>query len=92
MVELAENCHVLVVDDEESVVTVVTDILSSTGYSILPAYSGEEALDIFTTNKVDLVITDIRMGGMDGFELMKRLKLVDPSIHVIVMTLSLIHI
>ena len=86
MVELAENCHVLVVDDEESVVTVVTDILSSTGYSILPAYSGGEALDIFTTNKVDLVITDIRMGGMDGFELMKRLKLVDPSIHVIVMT------
>ncbi len=86
MAQRTTKGHILVVDDEETIVTVVTDILLNEGYTVLPAYSGEEALDIFATNKVDLVLTDICMGGMDGFELMKRLQLVDSTINTIVMT------
>lgn len=82
----ADKGHVLIVDDEDTIVTVVSDILSSAGYTTLAASSGEEALDVYVVNKVDLVITDIRMGGMDGFELIKQLKLVDESLSIIVMT------
>ena len=86
MVELAGKGHVLVVDDDETIVTIVEEILGGAGYETLPAYDGEQALDIFATNKVDLVITDICMDGMDGFELIKRIKLVDSTTNIIVMT------
>jgi len=86
MTTVSDKGHVLVVDDEETVVVVVCGILEEAGYTTLQASSGEEALDIFSVSKVDMVITDIRMGGMDGFELMKRLKLIDKHLNVIVMT------
>jgi len=86
MATVSDKGHVLVVDDEETVVIVVCGILEEAGYTTLQAGSGEEALDIFAINKVDMVITDVRMGGMDGFELMKRLKLIDKHLNVIVMT------
>ena len=86
MTVLTEKGHVLVVDDDETIVTIVCDVLNRAGYATLPASSGEEALDTYALNKVDLVITDIRMDGMDGFQLMQRLKLVDNTVNVIVMT------
>ena len=86
MVDITGKGHVLVVDDDETIVVIVEQMLSTAGYEVLPAYSGEQALDIFATNKVDLVITDICMDGMDGFELMKRIQLVDSTTNIIVMT------
>lgn len=76
----------MVVDDEETIVTVVRGILEADGYTTVAALSAEVALEIFTINKVDMVITDIRMGGMDGFELMRRLKMLDENLNVIVLT------
>jgi len=86
MVELTGKGHVLVVDDDETIVAIVEKILGEAGYETLPAYDGEQALDIFATNKVDLVVTDICMDGMDGFELIKRIRLVDSTTNIIVMT------
>lgn len=83
---LSEKGQVLVVDDEEAIVTIICDVLERAGYSTLTACSGEKALDVYTENQVDLVITDIRMGGMDGFELMRRLKLIDKDLNIMVMT------
>lgn len=86
MIDVKSKGQILVVDDEDTIITVVTSILVDAGYTVLPAYSGEEALEVFSTNQVDVVVTDIRMGGMDGFELMKQLHLVDDNLNVIVMT------
>ena len=86
MARALDKGHILVVDDEETIVTVITDILTQAGYNALGALSGEEALDIYSVSPVDVVLTDIRMGGMDGFELMRHLKLMDKDLNIIVMT------
>jgi len=78
--------RVLVVDDDEGIVAIVEVILGQAGYKTIPAHSGEAALEIYASNEIDLVITDICMDGMDGFELMRRLKLLDCTLNVIVMT------
>lgn len=83
---MSSKGHVLVVDDEETIVTVVRGVLEQSGYTTVAALSAEVALEIFAINRVDMVITDIRMGGMDGFELMRRLKLLDKNLNVIVLT------
>lgn len=86
MAKLSDKGHILVVDDEETIVTIVTDVLEQAGYTTVGAESGESALDIYAVNTVDVVITDIRMGGMDGFELIRHLKLMNQDLHIIVMT------
>jgi len=84
MARALDKGHILVVDDEETIVTVITDILTQAGYNALGALSGEEALDMYSVSPVDVVLTDIRMGGMDGFELMRHLKLMDKDLNIIV--------
>ncbi len=86
MALLSEKGHILVVDDEESIVTVVSDVLQQNGYNVLTANGGEDALEVYSVNPVDVVLTDVRMGGMDGFELMRHLKLLDKDLNIIVMT------
>jgi len=86
MTELGTQGHILIVDDDESILEIVSAILSEADFQVLTAGSGEEALDIFATNKVDVLVTDICMNGMDGFELMSRVRLVDSTVNMIVMT------
>ena len=87
MTAMSNRGHVLVVDDEETVVTLVCSLLAEAGYTTVTANSGEEALEIFKiNNNIDMAITDVQMGGMDGFELMKQLKLIDKNLNIIVMT------
>ena len=75
---------VLVVDDEE----VIRDffIRTLTGYKVLTASSGEEALNIIKNDKPDLVLLDIKMPGIDGIETLKRIKEIDRSIVVIMLS------
>ena len=77
---------ILVVDDDMSIRTVVGEILSDEGYDVTLAASGEEALETFRKGGYGVVLTDIRMGGMNGVELLKAIKQVDPLAHVIIMT------
>ena len=86
MSDLTPKGHILIVDDDEAIVSIASNVLLQAGYVTLPAYSGEQAMEVYATNKVDVVLTDVRMDGMDGFELTKRLKLVDQSLNIIVMT------
>jgi len=58
-----ENMHLLVVDDEETLRSVVSQVLSADGFEVAVAASGEEALEVFRESSHPLVITDIRMGG-----------------------------
>ena len=81
-----DNAVILVVDDEDMVRAPLVRNLASAGYEVREACSADEALQVLSTASVDLVITDIRMPGMDGIELLRRAKATSPDLEVIVMT------
>ena len=70
---LPSDINILVVDDEEDVVEVVSHFLAQEGYQVQQAYDGEEALEQ-ATPETDLVILDIMLPGLDGYEVCKRLR------------------
>ena len=78
--------RVLIVDDEKSMCQFLSIMLRKEGYQITTVASGAKALEQFKSAKFDLVITDIRMSGMDGIELLAELKKIDQTIPVIIMT------
>ena len=63
---------ILVVDDEEMMIKLITKVLSEK-YEVLTASSGEEAIKIFEESKPDLILSDLLMPGMSGFEMHERL-------------------
>lgn len=77
---------ILIVDDEKNYPPILSAVLEDAGFETLTAYSGREALEILEDSDVDLVLTDMKMPGMDGIELLERIKQKDPEIPVIVMT------
>jgi DNA-binding response OmpR family regulator len=77
---------VLVVDDEPEAVELLVEFLSSKGYEILTATSGEEALRRVKEDRPHLVLLDIRMPKMSGLEVLKRIREIDPEMGVIMVT------
>lgn len=77
---------ILIVDDEKHYPMILAEVLQEEGYACFTASSGVEALDIFENEFVDLVLTDVKMPGMDGIELLSRIKEINPDAPVIVMT------
>ena len=65
---------ILVVDDEEGARELFNTILSDEGYHVTLAVSGEDALDRLKTDAFDLVVTDIKMPGMDGLQLLQEIR------------------
>jgi len=66
--------HILVVDDEVNIAATLALILQSRGYSVAVAHSGEQALDLAATQPPDMLISDVVLPGIDGFELAIKLK------------------
>jgi CheY-like chemotaxis protein len=66
--------HILVIDDEPTWLKITSHILRSRGYDVLTAGSGTEALKALTNFKPDLIFSDVRMPGMNGFDLVDNLK------------------
>jgi len=77
---------VLVVEDEELMRTILRNLLENEGYQVFTADSAENALEIFTATEIDLTLTDIRMAGMDGLDLLDQIKTIDTEALVIMMT------
>src|ERR671933_494302 len=77
---------ILVVDDEKSQREILEMILSAEGYDVTPAASGEAALKLARERRYDLVLTDLKMTGIDGIELLQKLLGQDSSIIVILLT------
>jgi len=69
-----ENVSVLIVDDNQENLKVISNFLKEKDYKIALANSGENALKVLESNKIDLVLLDIMMPGMDGFEVCKVIK------------------
>lgn len=78
--------HILVVDDDAGFRGLILDILSEEGYKLIEAGTAEEALEILAKQKIDLILSDQRMPGMDGLEMARRVKAVSPSPAIILMT------
>ena len=77
---------VLVVDDEKNYLVVLEDLLEDEGYKVLTASSGAEALELIAQAPVDTVLSDIKMPGISGIELLDRISALDPDLPVILMT------
>ncbi|HEY5871314.1 MAG TPA: sigma-54 dependent transcriptional regulator [Candidatus Tectomicrobia bacterium] len=77
---------VLVVDDEVGMVTLLRNYLSREGYEIHTAPSGETALQFLEEQDYDVVLTDLRMGGMDGLALVREIHATRPETQVVLMT------
>ena len=77
---------VLVVDDEPNYLVVLSEILEEEGHQVFTAQNGEAAIRIIKESDLDLVITDMRMPGMDGIALLKATKEYNPFLPVIMVT------
>jgi two-component system NtrC family response regulator len=77
---------ILIIDDDESLRRVLEYNLAQEGYAVLTAASGEQGLDHLRKEGADLVVTDVRMAGMDGLRVMEEVRKLDPSIQVIILT------
>jgi len=77
---------VLVVDDETSILSMCNDVLTRQGYRCHTVTSGEMALELINTMSFDLMLTDILMPGIGGFDLTEKAKKLNPNMLVIIMT------
>jgi DNA-binding response OmpR family regulator len=66
--------RILVADDEENIRALVADYLKNDGYDVITATTGEEAVDLVANAAPDLVILDVRLPGIDGFEALRRIR------------------
>ena len=77
---------ILIVDDEKNYPPILSAVLEDVGFETLTANSGQEALNVLENAHVDLVLTDMKMPGMDGIELLERIKERDAELPIIMMT------
>jgi len=86
------NKTILLVDDNEAAILEVKDILMDSGYKLLFANNGKEALEIITQSYPDGIILDLLMPGMDGFEVLRIIREVERTSHIPVLVLTAKHI
>jgi len=77
---------ILIVDDEKNYLLVLQALLEDAGYEVITCDNASEALEVITSHDLDLVITDMRMPGVDGMEFLVQLRGLQPEIPVIMMT------
>ena len=77
---------VLVIDDESSIRKLLDISLTYKGYEVITAKSGEQGIEVYEREKPAIVLTDIKMPGMDGIEVLRKVKQINPETEVIVIT------
>ncbi|MEK4248821.1 MULTISPECIES: response regulator [Paenibacillus] len=77
---------VLIVDDQNGIRLLLMEVFNSEGYHTTQASNGKVALEIVRSERPDLVLLDMKIPGMDGLEILKHIKAIDPTITVIMMT------
>ena len=78
--------HILLIDDDPDVLKAVGDFLSARGHRVFSAREGAEGLMILRREDIDIVITDVRMPGVDGFEVLRKVWNSSPVTEVIMVT------
>ena len=83
---MAERKRILLIDNEEGLCLMMEAVLSDNGYAVTSRTRSYEAVEAFQPGQWDLVISDIKMPGMDGLEVLQRIKAKDPAVPVIMIT------
>ncbi|MGR7194545.1 two-component system response regulator GlrR [Klebsiella aerogenes] len=83
---IRKPAHLLLVDDDPGLLKLLGMRLVSEGYSVVTAESGSEALRVLTRERVDLVVSDLRMDEMDGLQLFAEIQKAQPGMPVIILT------
>jgi two-component system response regulator PilR (NtrC family) len=83
---MQQNGTIHIIDDEPIIHEVLGDLLVSEGYEVVNSFSGEEALEKHSSQPFELVLLDLLLPGMEGIEILKRLKKIDPQAVVIIIT------
>lgn len=82
----AKTYNILIVDDERDICRALEFLLTREGYKVVITHTGLDALKKLESNEFDLLITDLKMEGMDGMEVLEKALLIDPNLIVIMMT------
>src|SRR3989449_892848 len=77
---------ILLVDDDPDILKLISLRLTAAGHSVKGADSGEKALAVLAASRPELVITDLKMGGMDGLTLFDEIRKQAPTLPVIILT------
>jgi two-component system response regulator (stage 0 sporulation protein F) len=80
------SSKILIVDDQYGIRILLNEVFQKEGYTTYQAANGMQALEIVRKHRPDLVLLDMKIPGMDGIEILKRLKEIDQDIKVIIMT------
>ncbi len=80
------NEKILIVDDDSHICNAIAESLKMEGYGIVTAATGEEALEILKKDFLNIVLSDLKMPGMNGVEVLKQVKKLSPDTEVILMT------
>jgi CheY-like chemotaxis protein len=80
------SLHVMVVDDEPIVLKAVSELVEFLGHTVTKAQSGEEALDLLSEKRPDILLSDIRMPHMDGIRLIQEIRERDIHLPIVLMT------
>ena len=78
--------RILVVDDEEGIRSFLAEALESEGHQVVQAADGERALRLLAERGFELLITDLKMPGLDGLELMRRVRAEQPELEIVMLT------
>lgn len=78
--------RILIVEDDELVLESLEGVLTKEGYEVTTAQEGRKALELFGENSYDLVLTDLMMAGIDGLEVLRKVKEISPDTIVIMIT------
>jgi PAS domain S-box-containing protein len=78
--------RILLIDDEPDILRVLSRSLETDGYAVACARTGAEGIAAFEAERADIVVTDIKMPGMDGIEVLKHIKARDPDSEVVIIT------
>lgn len=81
-----EKIKVLLVEDEETLAMIVKETLEGEGFDVIVANNGSEGLQLLTQSRPDIVVADIMMPEMDGFEMVRRIRRSDQSLPVLFLT------
>ena len=83
---MPEGKKILIVDDDRDIVKIITTMLEGKEWDISVAYSGTEALENVTANRPEIILLDIMMPEMNGIEVLKKIRKIDPEARIIMIT------
>ncbi len=78
--------RILIIDDEEKITRILKEAIASEGYDVETCSSAEEALPLIEKGDIDIILCDLRLGGMDGLDLLRRSRKISPGTDFVMMT------